>query len=33
MDIVEQVAAVKTDPNDNPLVPVIITTIVPVVKA
>ena len=33
MDIVEQIAAVKTDPNDNPVVPVTITTIVPAVKS
>ena len=33
MDVVEQIAAVKTDPNDNPLVPVIIDSIVPSVKS
>ena len=33
MDVVEKIAAVKTDPNDNPLVPVIIETIVPPAKS
>ncbi|MEI6756668.1 MAG: peptidylprolyl isomerase [Chlorobium sp.] len=33
MDVVEKIAAVKTDPNDNPLAPVIIETIVPVAKS
>ncbi len=32
MDVVEKIAAVKTDPNDNPIAPVTIETIVPVVK-
>ena len=33
MDVVEKIAAVKTDPNDNPLVPVIIESIVPPAKS
>ena len=33
MDIVEKIAAVKTDPNDNPIAPVIITTIIPAVQS
>ena len=33
MDVVEKIAAVETDPNDNPLVPVIIETIVPPAKS
>ncbi len=33
MDVVEKIAAVRTDPNDNPLVPVIIETIVSVAKS
>ena len=32
MDVVEKIAAVETDPNDNPIAPVTIETIVPVVK-
>jgi len=33
MDVVEKIAVVKTDPNDNPLVPVTIDTIVPLAKS
>ena len=33
MDVVEKIAAVKTDPNDNPLIPVVIESIVPVAKS
>jgi len=33
IDVVDKIAVVKTDPNDNPLVPVIIETIVPAVQS
>ena len=33
MDVVEKIAAVKTDQNDNPIAPVTIDAIVPVVKS
>ncbi|ABL64759.1 peptidylprolyl isomerase [Chlorobium phaeobacteroides] len=33
MGVVEKIASVKTDPNDNPVDPVTITTIVPVLQA
>lgn len=33
MDVVEKIAAVKTDPNDNPLVPVVIESIIAVAKS
>lgn len=33
MDVVEKIAAVKTDQNDNPIAPVTIDAIVPVIKS
>ncbi|MEI8032613.1 MAG: peptidylprolyl isomerase [Chlorobiaceae bacterium] len=33
MDVVEKIAAVRTDPNDNPLVPVVIESIVSAAKS